>query len=291
MAIALAMSCRLNCPGIPLALVTDSKDPILKDYYDIVIPSNPDYPQGIIHKIYMYDYSPFEETLFVDVDCLVMKDFTFLFDWFKESNVSAIGKTKNSGRLFGLDFEVLRERTGIDSIGAINGGVYYFKKNEKAEKVFTHAKGLYPRYDELGLDRLRGGFNEEGLMAISMAYYNEATIDDKGLGMRTPIGLTGQITMDVILQKCSFYKYNELVSPAIMHFGGDCTTTFFYRRELQKLKLAKAGVVPRNLISLAVNLWFNVPYGIYVFFYRIAKSMIKGAKFKLLPLLPMYKFE
>src|ERR1700757_5097905 len=98
MAVNMAMSCKMNSPGLPIALITDSTDPELKKYFDIIIASNPNFPKGIIHKIYISDYSPFEETLFIDGDCLVIRDISMMFDWFKEANVSAIGKIKNTGK-------------------------------------------------------------------------------------------------------------------------------------------------------------------------------------------------
>lgn len=101
MSIYLAMSCKLNSPGIPLALITDSKDPSLKKYFDIIIPANPDYPKGIVHKIFISDYSPFEETVFIDGDCMVVRDISNMFDWFQNSNVSAFGLVKQQGIFLG----------------------------------------------------------------------------------------------------------------------------------------------------------------------------------------------
>jgi hypothetical protein len=291
MAVYLAMSCRLNSPGIPLALITDSEDPLLSDYFDIIIPANPDYPKGIVHKIFMSDYSPFEETLFIDGDCMVLRDLSIMFNWFQNANVSAFGKPKKSGNFFGLDFNTISERTGIEWIGAINGGVYYFKKNEKAKKVFDKAKDLWKRYDEIGFARLRGSFNEEGLMAVAMASEKELPYDDQGNGMRTPIGQTGQFKMDVLKGTCTFYKNNELVSPAIMHFGGDCMQTFFYKREVRKLKMTGKGSLSKPVISFFVNIIYNIPYIIFVFVYRVTKTIVRGTKFKLKPAMPMYRFE
>lgn len=291
MAVNLAMSCRLHSPGIPLALITDSKEPYLSSFFDIIIPANPDYPKGIAHKIYVQDYSPFEETLFIDGDCMLVRDIAGMFDWFSNSNVSAFGLVKNKGTFFGLDFNILKERTGIEWIGAINGGTYYFKKNEKAKQVFESAKKLLSQYEEIGFGKLRGGYNEEGLMAVSMAMYNELPYDDKGSGMKTPIGQSGQFKMDVLKGYCEFYKNNELVQPAIMHFGGDCLNTFFYKREFKKLKLAYKRMLPKPFISIVINCIYNIPYILFIFVYRITKSIFKGAKFKFTPIMPMYRFE
>lgn len=290
MAIYLAMSCRMHSPNIPLAVVTDSTDPALKKYFDIIIPADPAFPKGIAHKVYVADYTPFEETIFIDGDCLVVRDISMMFDWFKKSNVTAIGLQKSEGIFFGLDFNTLRERTGIPWIGAINGGTYYFKKNDTAKKVFDKAKELLTRYNEIGFAKLRGGYNEEGLMAVAMATYGELPYDDKGTGMRTPMGQSGQFRMDVLKGYCSFIKHGTLVSPAIMHFGGDCMETFFYRREVRKLKLAEKGV-PKGMASFVVNVSYNSVYTVFVFGYRLAKAVTGRAKFKLKPWMPMYRFE
>lgn len=291
MAINLAMSCKLKAPHIPLALVTDSTNPELLKFFDFIIPVKNKYGKGVLQKLYVNEYSPFEKTMFIDSDCLVINSIDWLFELFDGKKVSVVGKIKYDYKLSGQTLEYLKTQIDIDYLISFNGGIYYFEKSEIANKVYEKSREIINYYDQWNFNKWRGGIADEVVMSVAMSYYRMIPIEDNGKGMRTPIAQTGQFKMDILKGYCEFYKEGEKVEPAIMHFGGDCTTTFFYKRELKKLKLSRLGILPNFLISVGVNICYNIPYTIFVFSYRVAKSIFKGAKFKLLPLMPMHRFE
>src|SRR6478609_7538916 len=70
---ALALSLKLHMPGIPLAVVSDQD--LRGTLFDISVPLDRSNPSGIISKLDIYKYSPFNETLFIDSDCLVSRPF------------------------------------------------------------------------------------------------------------------------------------------------------------------------------------------------------------------------
>ena len=69
----LALSLRCNMPGYRIAIVTDRPD--VAPGFDIVIPMRKFDQAGVIHKLDIYDYSPFHETLYIDSDCIATKSF------------------------------------------------------------------------------------------------------------------------------------------------------------------------------------------------------------------------
>lgn len=291
MAKKLAISLNYSNPGLKKALATDSKDPELKELYDEIIPTDNSLGIGIIQKLYMYDYSPFDETIFIDVDCLVVKNIDFLWKLFSGNNVGVMGRKVFDGELFGVPVKQLGEKLGLSYIPAFNGGTYYFKKNPRAKAVYDKAKELVSRYDELGIARHRGNINEEPLMSIALGLFNEEPVNDDGMGMYTPVGQSGVFKMDVLKGYCEFYKYGKKVTPAIMHFGLGHTQAFHYKREVLKLDLVYYKKIPAGLVSASVNFLYNPLYVAYVLAYRTAKSLLKGEKFKMSPLMPMFRFE
>ncbi len=291
MAKELAMSLNISNPGLKKALATDSDDPELKLLFDVIIPTNDSFGIGIVQKLYMFDYSPFNETLFIDVDCLVLKDINFLFEEFRNKDVSVIGRKVIEGKLFGFSVKEMQAKLNLAFVPTFNGGTYYFKKNEKALCVFEKAKEYLRQYDSLGIDRHRGKINEEPLMSLAMGIYNQEPIDDHGKGMYTPVGQSGQFRMDVLREYCEFIKNGIKVNPAIMHFGFGHTQAFHYRRETMKLKLVYYYHIPKIVSSMLVNIVYNPPYVGYVFFYRLIKTIVKRTKFKVFPLMPMFRFE
>ena len=292
MAVNLAMSLKYKMPGSTIAVVTDSNDERLKKYFDIIIPINPDFGFALEQKLHIYEYSPFEETLYLDSDILIVRPFEFLFDIFKGQNVSTSGKKITDGRHWGMDIPFIMQKYDTKYIIVLNGGLFYFIKSEKSLAIFRKVVALLKEYNQIGADLWREGkIDDQPLFSIAMSIYGQEPIDDKGKGMRTPLGISGQFKMDILKGMCEFNKGNERVFPAIMHFGGECTKTFFYRREVRKLELGSRTMLPKFLISFFVNVGYNIPYTFYVFVYRIAKSVLKNKRFEVFPLMPMHRFE
>ena len=76
---------------IPIAVITDDKEEFLLDAFDIIIePKLHDYLEGYAFnpfkfKTYIYDYTPFEHTIYLDVDGIALKDLTPLLEKLKFS--------------------------------------------------------------------------------------------------------------------------------------------------------------------------------------------------------------
>lgn len=292
MAKQIAISLKLSNPDIPRALVTDSSNEDLKKYYDVIIPINKNLGFGFSQKIYMYDYSPFNKTMFIDVDCLVINKIDWIFDRFNTHPVSVLGKKIYSGALIGTTVETLKEKIGIDYLPTFNGGVYYFEKGEKASNVYKEAIDIFfNKYDELNLWKFSGKPGDEPAMSIALAIHKMQPVPDEGKGMYTPVGQKGVFKMDALKGICEFYKHGEKVTPAIMHFGGGYPEAFHYRRETTKLRWVYYYKTPRAFTSFIVNAIYNPPYIVYVFLYRVIKKILKGGKLKFTPIMPMFRFE
>jgi hypothetical protein len=292
MAYTIAMSIRLTNPGIQLALVTDSTEEELKKYYHHLIPINPLWGSGFSQKMQMYQYSPFQKTIFIDVDCLVIRNIDFLWKLFEGHQMSVMGKKKFSGPYIGTSLELLKLHYRFDYLPSFNGGVYFFEKSELAANVFRLAQDIFKnKYDELNLCKFNGNAGDEPAMAIAMGVYQVIPVDDQKKGMYTPVGQNGVFKMDALKGYCEFYKYDEKVTPAIMHFGGGYPEAFHYRRECMKIKLVYHIRLPKTAASFLVNACYNPVYISYVFLYRLIKYSIKGHKMKFTPLMPMFRFE
>ena len=69
MAKGLGRSIRRNSPGTALAVVTNAPEEHFSEF-DEVIALNEDHGSGLCQTLFLDKYSPFEETLYVDSDCL-----------------------------------------------------------------------------------------------------------------------------------------------------------------------------------------------------------------------------
>ncbi|RPI54055.1 MAG: hypothetical protein EHM55_11960 [Acidobacteria bacterium] len=255
MAIQLARSIRMNSPNQTLAVVTDRSETDMKPWFDLVIPINPAHGTGMAaQKLDLYDNSPFRETIYIDADCLVVRDLAFLWTLFAGLEMAAIGSELRSGSWAGMDVRNTCSQLAIPYVIQLQGGVYYFRQGDLAHRIFRTARELVARYDELGIARLRGAINDEPLISLAMAMCHQHPVDDSGRGMRTRLGLSGTFEMDVLEGQCRFTKHGTVVEPAIMHFGGRNTNGFYYRREKRKMDLHEKGGLPRRAASNLVNL-------------------------------------
>jgi hypothetical protein len=69
----MALSLKRHMLDGPLAIVTDRK--VVGPLFDIAIPMKPFSKAGVVHKVDLYNYSPFQETFFIDSDCIVTRPF------------------------------------------------------------------------------------------------------------------------------------------------------------------------------------------------------------------------
>ena len=289
MAVYLAMSLKLYCPHIKRAVVTDRPKSVLNEYYDIIIPVNPSYGMGYVQKLKVYEYSPFENTLFIDADCLVVRSVEPIFEHFKKSEMSVYGNKDTSGKFFDVDFNILSKEFSVKYMIRFNGGIYYFKKSELAQKVFAECESIIKKYDELNLYKHRGLIADEAVMSIAMSKNCVEPIKLESPEMQLAGGKKTEL--EVLKGKCKFECYeNSVAEPAIYHYGGDAYP-FHVKREIFKLKLFYFKKFNKNLASFLGNLFYNPGYAIYVFVYRIYKSIFKGTKLKFTPVLPPYKYK
>jgi hypothetical protein len=292
MARTISMSIKLSNPDLQLALVTDTTDERLKAYYHYIIPVDPSFGTGFSQKMRMYEYSPFQKTLFIDVDCMVIKNIDFLWALFEGQQMSVMGKKLFSGPYIGTTIELLRSNYTFEYLPSFNGGVYFFEKSKMASEVFALAQDIFNnRYDELKLWKFDGRRGDEPAMAIAMGVHGVIPVDDQKKGMYTPMGQQGVFKMDVLKGFCEFYKNGEKVMPAIMHFGGGYPEAFHYRRERMKIELVYRFKLPKIIVSFLVNALYNPIYISYVFVYRLLKSIVKREKMKFTPWMPMFRFE
>jgi len=257
----LGLSLERHSPDVPRAVITDSADPALHDLYHASIPYRPDWHDGgFLYKFYLQDYSPFQRTLYLDCDCLVVHDLSHIWRLFADVPFGVEGTQQSEGDFDG-DIALMCRRLGVASIPRFNGGMYYFTQSDEAIAVFATARTLMSQYDELGL-RLtaRGSRSDEPVLAMALASHGIRAVDDHGSTMRTPIGIEGELKIDVLRGYCRFTKAGVVVTPAIVHFADWRTLAFHYNREALKLQIARSVAIQPERVSRGVDAICNPLY-------------------------------
>lgn len=236
MARTLARSVKRNWPGVPIVLVTDSTE-FAAPEFDRVILMDESRGRSLMQKLWLDDYSPFTETLFLDSDCVVVRNMDFVWERFAGRAFAVSGSSVTGGDWFGADLASVRR--ALDLTGPIpkfNGGLMYW--TAAGRPVFERARELAGRYAELGFRAFRSGLPEadEPLIAMAMALEGLQAVDDGGSSMATPIGMSGRLRIDSRRGVSRFKKHGEYISPAAPHFCGPYSRGPVYR--LQSLYLS-----------------------------------------------------
>jgi hypothetical protein len=242
---------------IKFVLATDQRDSLPADLNDIEIVEMlaGQYGIGFSPKLSLDQITPAEKTLFVDADCLCFGSLESVFDRFEGKAVSVIGKSISEGEFFG-DVKTLCRSFLLSELPYFVGGIYYLETGELSQRIYQTARALEPRYDEIGLVRLRGRPNEEPLMALSMAIHGASPLLEDGTIKAEPMFYPSHLTVDVLrgkaeLRNCSNHpKYSTTwglthSKPLIVHFHCSHAERAPYTRECLKLeKIMAAGWIP-----------------------------------------------
>lgn len=237
--------------GIEFILVTDRLDIVKKsDISDLIttlVIDTKDYDTGFAIKLYLDKFIKTNYTLFIDCDCLIYGDLTEVFSQFKQREVSVIGINLTEGRNVGfcVDVKDILQNVGINYFPLLCGSLYYIKRGSVASDIYKFARELKPKYDSIGLVRLRNKENEEPLMAISMAKFNQNPVFDDGLikadrmfydKLQSNV-LTGQAFLwNKLTPPIPTYSTRMDSRPLIIHFNASFAENHEYFSEILRLK-------------------------------------------------------
>lgn len=250
MAIALARSFTLwNAGnGIGFSIVTDRPDliPSDLDHVDVVTIRPGEYGVGFSTKLHIDQFAQADATLFVDADCLVYGDLSPVFDRFAGRAVSAVGRDVSDGEWFG-DIAARCAAFGVEAIPRFVGAMYYLEKGSVSDAVFRTARETEPRYDEVGLVRLRGKPNEEPLVSLAMALHDQHPVPDDGTIKADAMHYPDGLEVDVFAGTATFHNTSGLVTntspqllvarPVVAHFNDAFAEALPYTREARRLDL------------------------------------------------------
>ncbi|MDR2792571.1 MAG: hypothetical protein LBB61_02740 [Treponema sp.] len=245
----LALSAVLNAPHILRSVITDKPEALVK-YYDIVIPYNAEYGDPFTTKTRLYLYTPFEKTLYMDADSLVINNIDSYWEYLENNSFVYNGTLITEGEWY-FDIKKTIEQIGIKWLPKFNSGMFLFKKNLITKQVFDAAYDYLIHQNEKGMsvDFFREKMlPDEPFLAIAIAKNNIKPVDDYGRFSRTLINAE-KIRIDVVKRFASFYKDDKFVFPLVVHFCGNFGNLFFLR---EKIKLFLYFNSPINRLSSSI---------------------------------------
>lgn len=236
MAKGLAQSLSLIGDRTPRAVVTDRPSAELDRWFDLVIPPDPGIPT-YLRKLQGLASTDAEQILFIDSDSLVFRRLDPIWNFCMGSPLAVQGFEQREGHWYGW-LEQILPRLGLDYLPRFNGGMIYYERGPRTERLIETAQEVAEDYASTGLDFFRGQVPDEPCISIAMARTGIGRlIPDELDFMNTAVGLVGKLRMDVMKAECMFLKRGmrmRLIRPTIFH-AGKYVNNWIYWRQLTRL--------------------------------------------------------
>lgn len=238
----LVKSYRLHCQkALPFAILCDCENEYTDVFDDVILFSN-EASGSYLDKLCLGDYLPYEETLFIDADCLAFGNLNILLSCFKEADDFSC-----FGRVLPLDdktgwFEWEKLGTFKDKVSyvvGLHGGIYYMRKSQKVRDVFTTAKDLV---DDYATFQFKGKFvkpGDEPLVALSMALNQVKPIEMQPGMICCFWDHENHIKIDI----CAPYAIDKTTSQnyILVHWGTRYTRELLYKKQVELLNILLSG--------------------------------------------------
>lgn len=153
----------------PFALICDRNCPEAQEFDYFVLIDDPNH--SYLDKLLLDRYTPYEETIFIDADSLILKDTTVLWDDYADHpDFSCYGATlpltSKEGWFFYENMGELKPQ--LSFCVSMHGGLYYLRKSSKCTDIFEKARYFAENYHNYTFSRFLNPADEP-VLALSMA--------------------------------------------------------------------------------------------------------------------------
>lgn len=226
MAVALLHSYKLKCKiNLPFAIICDKANQYTEEFDDVIIMdcSNRSY----MDKLTLYQYVPYDATIFIDADSLILRNPEELWkDFSDQSCVSCYGAVLPIGdKKSWFSYEnagIYKDK--IKYLIDLHGGIYFIKRGEECRRIFETAIELAKHYSEYKF-RSFSLPADEPVVAMAMAIHHVKPCEKKAniifmpsYRNRIKITVNGYIYID-----------KKRRSESVLHFSAPNTRGFLYR--------------------------------------------------------------
>ncbi len=264
---------------MPFALICDRKNRYSDKFDMTVIIDEPTF--SYVDKLRLPEFIPFDETIFIDADCLAYMDLNSFWDMFRGA-----GEFSAFGKNYPLDYEYgwfKKEEVGsysekVKYIPDFIGGVYYLRKGEKLNEFYSLERHILDTFHDytfrqftepadepvFALAMAVCGFKTAGESSPDICFYPHTTFFESNMEK-------GTVRFDDIYQK----DRGVIPSAFMVHWGSGNTKSPVYLKDEYRLKVRAAGkkVSAAGMAAATTGIYcYHVARKIY----GKLKKMVKG---------------
>ena len=240
----------------PFAIICDRKNLYTDEFDQVILVEQASC--NYLDKLRLYEYLPYDETIFIDADSLAYGDLDEWWNIFeKADDFSLFGYAwteLDSGKGWFVPKGLKEYRDKVTFILFFNGGIYYMRRSERCKEVFRLANYFASNYSNYQFN----GFDspaDEPCLALAMAVQDCHPLDvlEGGLAFAPT---KKQVDLDIVIPKAIYKrKENQIYRVNLIHWSNFKTKLALYRFEVEKLNC-----ISRNRLTLG--------YGLYKILYQ-----------------------
>lgn len=218
----------------PFAIICDRENKKTAEFDDVVLIDCPSYSYN--DKLRLYEYMPYEETIFIDADSLAYGDLNAWWDMFAPmGDFSVFGYAYRDLSTAKRWFRPEGMREFADQVSFVpdfNGGVYYLRNTETCKRVFELAQYCAKHYHDYAFDGFKDPADEP-VLALGMAVCGcEPLNENEHIFAPKSREVTLNILKGIAKRKGSEHNCR------LVHWSNYYTLKSHYRYEVGRLNIA-----------------------------------------------------
>lgn len=282
MALNLLHSYRVNggC-DLPFAIICDKDCPAAREFDDMIL--MPDTTYSYLDKLQLNRYVPYDETIFIDADILILGDVNILWDDFAPmDDFSCYGRwlplEAGEGWFCYKDMGELKPRIhhGI----SMHGGVYYLRKTGRCNDIFDCALEVAKNYHKYKFYYFKDPADEPVLALTMVLTECPPCSAEMGSRIRVLPAHEGKLR---ISRDGKLMLENTPCITRMLHFGNRNTKRFLYHYLLQgidnmrKTGHAEVSVYTRFMLQIKC-MPYELKFALNRFVRKILPAMLRRMK-------------
>lgn len=261
-------SYHLHCPEpLPFAIICDRENEYTRRFDPVLTIRDPQC--SYTDKFVLPALAPFDETIFIDADCLAYADLNDFWGAFEDGPAfSAFGKDYPASytHAWFKRGDVGELGNSITSIPDFNGGVYYLRKSRELEEFDRTSRYIVEHYHDYKF-KIFSDPSDEPVFSLAMAVHGFKSAGERSLPVCFYPHAT-QLSADIISGRVRFddiyQKEKGIIDGAHMvHWSIEGTKRPPYLMQEYRLHAALRGESPGKarlaLVNAGVTLCWGVP--------------------------------
>lgn len=263
----------------PFAILCDKENEYTAHFDQVIL--LPDAKKNYLDKIDLLINCPFDETIFIDADCIVYNDLSVYWDIFADAtDFSCFGEVLplNQPSRSWFDGEKLQKVfPGLSYNISMHGGIYFIRQGEKCQNIHAECYKILDEYDKYSFSRFKKPADEP-ILALAMAIHHCRPVYSGGLAyvwLKRAQYLKVDYFKNYLVQKLNGHIVDSI---PLLHFGTVNTKCFLYQVEKNKVSFDfRYGRPWRNVESIIYYIKSAIkgfPMDLALIVYKAIKQII-----------------